>query len=124
MQIAVECLKPFSLPQAPKISLSFSCGRESFRVPLTLPVTVSSFFEPMPLDKATYMTRWKALEGADREAQEVFSSGRPVTAELVAGVRGAMFSALRIAPATELDNDFTATGCATLKTGNILFCIL
>ena len=119
MMITTECLKPFTLSQAPSLTLSFSCASNAFRVPLQLPLTISSFFEPIPLDKATYMARWKALEGADKEVQEVFESSRPVTPELVTYIRTTMFSALRIAATADIDSDLTATGCGTLKTGTI-----
>ena len=40
---------------------------------LQLPITAASFFEPLPTDKAAFMTRWKALEGEKGEIQEIIS---------------------------------------------------
>lgn len=59
--LAVECLRPFA--EAPEFKLSFSTDRSSHVYPLRLPVTATCFFEPVILDKPSYMQRWKALEG-------------------------------------------------------------
>ena len=59
--IAVECLRPFA--DAPEFTISFKTKNSCHSYPLRLPVLASCFFEPIVLDKPSYMQRWKALEG-------------------------------------------------------------
>lgn len=115
--LAVECLKPFS--DAPEINLYFRTRQGAFAYPLRLPITAACFFEPVVLDKANYMTRWKALEGEDREVQEVFQSSKPVTPQLMAFIREGCANALKFGPAQGLDTELTFTGCATFRTGTL-----
>ena len=63
------------------------------------------------------MPRWKALEGEDREVQEVFSSAVPITAQLMQEIRSVYAPALHLGLATGLDTDLTVTGCASFRTG-------
>lgn len=59
--LAVECMRPFA--DAPEFTFSFITKGVTHSYPLRLPVIAACFFEPVVLDKPSYMQRWKALEG-------------------------------------------------------------
>lgn len=59
--LSVECMRPFT--DAPEFTFSFVTKNSEHRYPLRLPVTAACFFDPVVLDKPSYMQRWKALEG-------------------------------------------------------------
>jgi hypothetical protein len=115
LQIAVDCMKPFS--EMPKVTLSFICRGNSYHYIITLPIAVSSFCEPLPMDKTTYMTRWKAITAEGTENQVVFSSGRPVDVNLLNFVKTTLFPGLKLGFAEGLDSEKTATGSCTFLTG-------
>jgi hypothetical protein len=117
VQIAIECLKPFR--EAPLSTLSFSVNQSNFKYEIPLPVSVPSFCVPLPSDKATYMNRWKAITAENTEAQQVFSSGRPVSPELLNFVRNTLMPAMSVANAEGLDSDKTFTGSTTFMTGTV-----
>jgi AP-2 complex subunit alpha len=80
-ELTVECMRPFTRP--PLLSLSFSHGSKAFLYLLPLPIAASSFLLPVAMnDKEGFMTRWRGLEGGNREAQEVISSSRPVSVQV------------------------------------------
>lgn len=112
VQLALASEKPFT--DAPKLTLSFSAGGGMYRYSLPVPVTIASFFDPIPMDKATYMQRWKMLEN---EIQEVFGSSKAVTADLCGAIKTSMFPGLKIGHCAELDTERTATGCCSFRTG-------
>ena len=132
ISVAAECFKPFDEGVGVHLSISFSLpppldtdttstststsvvGREVNLPPLKLPVTVASFLSPLPCDKASYMNRWKAIEGHGTESQLVFPSPHPVDF-----ARKVVVDVLRLGLAEGLDNlDKTVTGGAALVTGN------
>jgi AP-2 complex subunit alpha len=119
MTLAIECLKPFS--DAPEMTVSFtevSRGvRTRYLYPLRLPITATCFFEPIVLDKNDFMQRWKALEGEDKEVQEVFTSGQPITPQLIQSIRSVHAPALHLGLGVGLDTDTTVTACASFRTG-------
>jgi hypothetical protein len=119
MQLAVECVKPFSDAYPLEMDIRFTVSGNPYAYRVPLPVTVGSFFDALPTDKATYMARWKALEGADNEAQLVFSSARPVDPALLHHIRSAIAPAMRLGLAEGLDNEKTVTGCCSFLTGTI-----
>ena len=118
MQVVIDCMRPF--PDLPFMEIKFETSnpysKRSYKLPM--PVSAACFFDPLPLDKATYMARWKALE-ADKqgEVQEVFSSNRPITPELFVSIRTKLFPALKIGVAADLDTPTTVTGCCSFRTG-------
>ena len=71
LQLALESARPFSDAYPLEMDVKFTVSGSPYAYTLLLPVTASSFFEPLPSDKATYMGRWKSLDGADAEAQQV-----------------------------------------------------
>lgn len=113
VQIAAEALRPFTA--SPDLDIAFSLGGVSHRYNLRLPVTVNCFFEPIPMDKNTYMQRWKGL---DDEVQEVFTCAKPLNQEVLTFIRNVLAPGLRVGLAAELDtSDKTLTGSVSFKTG-------
>lgn len=119
MTLAIECLKPFS--DAPELTVSFtevSRGvRTRYLYPLRLPIAATCFFEPIVLEKNDFMQRWKALEGEDKEVQEVFTSGQPISSQLIQTIRSVHVPALHLGLGVALDTELTVTACASFRTG-------
>lgn len=119
MTLAIECVKPFA--EAPELTISFtevSRGvRTRYSYPLRLPITATCFFEPIALEKNDFMQRWKALEGEDKEVQEVFASGQPITPQLIQTIRSLHIPALHLGLGVGLDTDLTVTACGSFRTG-------
>jgi hypothetical protein len=113
--VALDCMRPFT--ESPIFDLSFNIGQAPYKYPITLPIHVNSFFEALPTDRDTYMNRWKSITGEGLEAQEIFYSAKPVTPQLVAYIRATIFQGLHLGVAAGLDNDNTATGSASFRTG-------
>lgn len=113
LQIAIECKRPFS--EFPNVLVSFTSSGVEHEQTLQLPLTVASFFEPVPTDKITYLSRWQSL---GNEVQEVFSSAKPIDNILLAFLRNTLIHGLKIGLAEGLDiSDKTITGSASLRTG-------
>lgn len=119
MQLAVECLRPFAEVYPLEMDVRFTVSGNAYQYALRLPVCAPSFFEALPSDKATYMARWKALEGADNEAQLVFASGKPVDPALLTQIRTVLAPAMRLGLAEGLDNERTVTGSSSFLTGTL-----
>jgi AP-2 complex subunit alpha len=115
LDLFFECMRPFS--EVPDLTVSFSVGQRRYSYPMKLPLTASAFFEPVTLDKANYMTRWKALEGGEQEQQEVFLSNIPITPNFVNAVRSKCIPGLKLGVATGLDTELTVTACCSFRTG-------
>lgn len=111
--IAADCFKPFKEPV--NVILSFDAGYSEHSYTLRLPILLSSFFDPVPSDRDTYMARWKMLEN---EVQEIFPTERPLDREFLGFVRNTLFPKLKIGLATDLDtSERTCTGSFSLQTG-------
>jgi AP-2 complex subunit alpha len=68
--LLVEVTAPFD--DAPVMRVMFETEDGSrHEYPLRLPVVATCFMEPVTLEPAAFMQRWKSLEGQDRECQEV-----------------------------------------------------
>ena len=78
MQLALECMRPFPEAYPLEMTASFTVAGSPYNYALLLPVSAASFFEALPTDKATYMSRWQSIEGPGTEAQQVFASAKPV----------------------------------------------
>jgi AP-2 complex subunit alpha len=72
-QIMIESMGPFTSSPVMKVSFTRNNGA-SYLYNLKLPATVTSFIEPVPLVRDDFMKRWGALEGQEREQQEVFTA--------------------------------------------------
>lgn len=118
LQLNVDCMRPFDDDLV--LKLSYSCGGSpmvTYNIPL--PVKVTAFFTPITLDKNVFMERWKAINGADEEIQETFSSSQPISAEFMQSLRNSILPNLNIGMATDIDSATTATGCSTFRTGSM-----
>ena len=68
--LLVEVTAPFD--DAPSMRITFETEEgERHEYPLRLPLVATCFMEPVNLDPAAFMQRWKSLEGPDRECQDV-----------------------------------------------------
>jgi hypothetical protein len=117
--LAVDCVKPFV--DVPDFTIDFNSPPGTCSYTLPLPLSIAAFAEPIVVEKADYMARWKSLEGEDREVQEVFAAApnMPMSADLMAKVRASLFPALHLGLAPGLDSDTTATACCSLRTGTL-----
>lgn len=119
LQIAVSCMRPFDT--SPELTLTFRTASGIAKsVSLRLPVTTTSFSEPMTCTKDVYMSRWRALEQDKIEEQEVIKAnmgGIAVDENLVAMIRTKLFPKLNIGLAEGLDTAMTGTGCLSFRTG-------
>ena len=117
--LAVECIKPFT--EVPELIYDFVTSAGAFSYNLPLPCSIASFAEPIVIEKADYMMRWKSLEGEGRETQEVFQSNPnlPASVELVGKIKSSLFPALHLGMASGLDSDTTATACCSVRTGTL-----
>ena len=112
--VAAECLRPFKT--AVNATVSFNLGAQQHSYTLRLPILLSSFFEPVPSDKATYMARWKAL---DNEVQDIFTAGHALDSEYLLHLRTVLFARLKIGLAADLDpTERTITGSFSFQTGS------
>eukprot|EP00546_Thalassionema_frauenfeldii_P014465 CAMPEP_0178920078 /NCGR_PEP_ID=MMETSP0786-20121207/14801_1 /TAXON_ID=186022 /ORGANISM="Thalassionema frauenfeldii, Strain CCMP 1798" /LENGTH=920 /DNA_ID=CAMNT_0020594097 /DNA_START=188 /DNA_END=2947 /DNA_ORIENTATION=- len=68
--LLVEVTAPFDDAPAMRVMFETEDGAKH-EYPLRLPVVATCFMEPVTLEPAAFMQRWKSLEGQDRECQEV-----------------------------------------------------
>lgn len=118
-QLALACTRPFSA--SPGLILRYQTANgASVAVPFQLPVTTTSFSEPMTCNREVYMQRWRALEQDKIEEQEVVKAnmgGIAVDENLVGMIRSKLFPKLKIGLAEGLDTAMTVTGCLSFRTG-------
>ncbi|DAZ95185.1 TPA: hypothetical protein N0F65_013030 [Lagenidium giganteum] len=74
MQIMIEAMAPISQPPSIKVSFTRSGNGANYLYTLALPAHVTAFMEPVKLGHEDFMKRWAALEGQEREQQEVFTT--------------------------------------------------
>lgn len=120
MMVAVECMRPFSEPYPMNLDIRFQLQGSAYHYCLPLPVSAPCFYEPLPTDKATYMARWKSIEGENTEAQQVFDSACAVDAGYIQQhIKSTLATAMKLGPAEGLDNERTLTGSASFLTGTM-----
>ena len=118
LQISIECMRPFQ--ESLDFYLSYTCtSRNPVKLQLSLPLTVTSFFEPITLEKNDFMESWKAIEGPGTEVQETFASGQQITPELINNIRSSILPSLHLGMASGIDTPTTATASGTFKTGTM-----
>lgn len=71
-QILIESMAPFVAP--PVMKVSFTRSGASYLYSIPLPCHATAFMEPVKLGAEDFMKRWNALEGQDREQQEVVTT--------------------------------------------------
>ncbi len=114
-QVAIECMRPFHDEVIGQ--LTFQYDGSAYKYDLPLPIYLPNFCMPLPSDKNTYMTRWKAITAEKTEAQQVFSAGKPITPEMIKHVQTVLMPGMSVGVAEGLDNDKTFTGSCTFMTG-------
>lgn len=116
-QLAIECLRPFH--DAVMGNLTFHYDGSAYQYDLPLPVFLPNFCTPLPSDKNTYMTRWKAITAEKTEAQHVFAAAKPITPDMIRHVQTVLMPGMSVGVAEGLDNDKTFTGSCTFMTGTM-----
>ena len=118
-QIAIACMRPFD--RSPEISVSFTTSTGAAkRAKLQLPVTVTSFMEPLACNRDVYMQRWRALEHDNTEQQQTFKAGMggiSIDEAVLSKIRTSLVPKLNIGLAEGLDTAMTVTGCSSFRTG-------
>lgn len=114
-QVLVEAMAP--IVHAPSLVVSFRVHGCAYEYPLQLPCHVTSFLEPVPLGADDFMKRWHALEGHDREQQEVFQTSDKMD---MAATRSKLTEKLNFAQAQNVDTtEASITLAATYRTGSL-----
>lgn len=119
-QLQVELLKPFDYTEAPGLTVSFVLNGQSYLYELTAPIVPTCFVEPVTLAAPDYMTRWRSLEGLQRERQEVIQQPPNLTYEPVglAAFKAKIIEGLHLAQAQGIDqNDLSFSMAGSLRTG-------
>jgi len=113
IMLAIEATRPFAYSDTVRLSLLI---KSEIVKSVTLPVSLITFCTPLPMDKATYMTRWKAITAPGTEAQQVFNvEGKAVDERFMQGVKDTVFAMLGPAEGLDADNR-TITGGLTFNT--------
>lgn len=110
--------QPF--PECPQVTVSFAYNGSAYTHVFEVPVTVCAFADlsAPALAKQAFLDQWKSLDSGSQEAQDVFPAAQSVNASSAARIKSVLFSAMRITPATDIDNANTATGtCAWASNG-------
>eukprot|EP00644_Phytophthora_capsici_P016772 jgi/Phyca11/537727/estExt2_fgenesh1_pg.C_PHYCAscaffold_1110001 len=68
-QIMIEAMAPFTEP--PMMTVNFTRNGTSYAYRVGLPCQATNFMEPVAVNEEAFLQRWNALEGQDREQQEV-----------------------------------------------------
>jgi len=78
--VMVECKGPFG--KLPVLKVSYLAGSlQSFAI--RLPVYLTKFIEPIPLNATTFFERWKQIGGPPREQQEIFKIKKTEDGEMM-----------------------------------------
>ncbi|KAJ8527496.1 hypothetical protein ON010_g14767 [Phytophthora cinnamomi] len=115
-QIMIEAMAPFTEP--PMMTVSFSCNGTSYAYQMALPCQVTSFMDPVAVNEEAFLQRWNALEGQDREQQEVV----PAVSKLdFTQAREWLSTNLKFAMVDGLDSQASGSlsGAATYRTGAV-----
>lgn len=124
IMLAIEATRPFAFADVVKVNVTTA---KSELKSVTLPITLLTFCTPLPMDKATYMTRWKAITAPGTEAQQVFNvEGKAVDEAFMQGVKDTVLSSLGPAEGLDADNRTVTGGMLALivTVSSCLKCIL
>ncbi|RLN31355.1 hypothetical protein BBJ28_00016806 [Nothophytophthora sp. Chile5] len=115
-QIMIEAMAPFTEP--PMLTVSFSRGGTNFSYRVALPCQVTNFMEPVAVNTEAFMSRWTALEGQDREQQDVVPAAGKMD---LAQVREWLGTSLKFALVEGVDSPMGGglSGAATFRTGAV-----
>lgn len=117
--LLVEVTAPFD--DAPAMRVVFETDEgERHEYPLRLPVVATCFMEPVTLEPAAFMQRWKSLEGQERECQEVVkapANAPPIDEEYMKRISHIITSGLKFGRCQGCDpTPWTVSGAATFRT--------
>lgn len=119
--LAVEAMAPFDDAPAMKISFETSDG-VPHEYALRLPIVATCFMDPVILEPGTFMSRWKSIEGMDRECQEVVKappSASPVDEDYMQRIAHIITEGLKFGRCQGCDpTPWTISGAATFRTGS------
>lgn len=115
--IMMECMKPAS--PGPKLTISYDSSAGSRNVTISLPITVTSFNEPLNLNSTDFGSRWQMLVQPGQEAVEVFYPSNPINPSQVHAALGSALKFGRIKGMAD-ESDFVIYGAATLRTGAVV----
>eukprot|EP00004_Rigifila_ramosa_P026248 TRINITY_DN808_c0_g1_i1.p1 TRINITY_DN808_c0_g1~~TRINITY_DN808_c0_g1_i1.p1 ORF type:complete len:998 (-),score=275.97 TRINITY_DN808_c0_g1_i1:42-3035(-) len=84
-QYGVECGDLFSA--APMITLALNAAGTQKQITVKLPVVVTKFVTPLPLQGAEFLKRWKAIpDGAPLEWQQAITTTKPLDATSLSAI--------------------------------------
>ncbi|TYZ67830.1 hypothetical protein PybrP1_009022 [[Pythium] brassicae (nom. inval.)] len=109
-QLLLECMAPFVAP--PALRVSFARGDVQHQYDLALPCHAAAFLEPVKLSAEDFAKRWAALDGTERETQEIVQAASPLD---MAQARQWLTEQLRFAESSQGDGALSLA--ATLRTG-------
>jgi len=119
--LLVEVMAPFD--DAPSMRIKFQTVEgERHDYPLRLPIVATCFMEPVTLEAAAFMQRWKSLEGQDRECQEVVKvpqNAPEIDEEYMERIVSIVINGLKFGRCPGCDpTPWTVSGAATFRTGS------
>lgn len=118
--LLVEVTAPFDDAPAMRVMFETEDGAKH-EYPLRLPVVATCFMEPVTLEPAAFMQRWKSLEGQERECQEVVkapANAPPIDEEYMARISKIITEGLKFGKCNGCDpTPWTVSGAATFRTG-------
>lgn len=118
--LLVEVTAPFDDAPAMRVMFETEDGARH-EYPLRLPVVATCFMEPVTLEPAAFMQRWKSLEGQERECQEVVkapANAPPIDEEYMNRIAKIITEGLKFGRCAGCDpTPWTVSGAATFRTG-------
>lgn len=118
--LLVEVTAPFDDAPAMRVTFETEDG-EVHEYPLRLPIVATCFMEPVTLEPAAFMQRWKSLEGQDRECQEVVkapANAPEIDEEYMKRISTIVTDGLKFGRCEGCDpTPWTVSGAATFRTG-------
>lgn len=118
--LIVEVTAPFDDAPAMRVSFETENG-EIHEYPLRLPIVATCFMEPVTLEPAAFMQRWRSLEGQDRECQEVVKAppnAPAIDEDYMKRIAAIVTDGLKFGRCPGCDpTPWTVSGAATFRTG-------
>jgi AP-2 complex subunit alpha len=119
--LLVEVMSPFDDAPAMRIVFETTEG-ERHEYPLRLPIVATCFMEPVTLEAAAFMQRWKSLEGQERECQEVVKTPQnspEIDEDYMQRISTIVTDGLKFGRCEGCDpTPWTVSGAATFRTGS------
>jgi len=118
-KIAAEAMAPYE--GAPEFAIAFQAGGASHRYTLRLPTVASCFIQAVPSSADEFKTRWKALEGQNREQQVVWNTSTSIDSERMQRIKTAILDqGLHLAIIEGVDqNEYILSAAGQFRTGTV-----